>query len=89
MGIVYDLERWRTYEWESETRYYRAQIKQTLFGDWCVVCTWGGRNNRLGSGKTLYAASLDEAKEMVRAIAKRRQRRGYLPLPILGTSEIN
>lgn len=43
MGVAYDFNHWQIFEWESQTRYYRAEIKQTLFGDWCVVCTWGGR----------------------------------------------
>lgn len=80
MGVVYEFNHWRIYEWESETRYYRAEVKQTLFGDWCVFCAWGGRTNRLGNCKTVYVENPYEAEKIVGELAKRRQRRGYCPL---------
>ena len=80
MEVVYDLKRWQIYEWESATRYYRVEVKQTLFGDWCVVCSWGGRANRLGNNKTLYVENPGAAEKIVTMIAKRRERRGYIPL---------
>lgn len=79
-GITYDYDKWQTWEWESQTRYYCAQLQQDIFGHWCIVCCWGGRFNRLGNRKTLYIDNLDEVEQTIQQIAKRRESRGYRPL---------
>ena len=30
--ITYHFERWQSWAWESQTRYYCAQLQQDLFG---------------------------------------------------------
>ena len=76
-GIRYNFDGWQTWQWETEERFYRAQLRQDLLGDWCIFCCWGGRYNHLGSSQTLYLKSLDEADKTLKTIAKRRERRGY------------
>ena len=76
-GISYDVEQWQTWEWRSERRYYCVRLQQNLWGDWCLVCCWGGRYNRLGNCKTYYIEDMADADRQLQQIAKRRERRGY------------
>jgi len=84
--ITYDLHLWRTWRWESETRYYLVQLKQDLFGQWCLLCSWGGRLNRHGNSQTRYLNSREEADTILQSIGKRREGRGYLLKNLLDTS---
>lgn len=39
--------KWR---WESDTRWYEAELTNDLFGDWLIVRRWGGLfNDRFGT----------------------------------------
>ena len=76
-GVSYDIDQWQTWAWESDQRYYCVRLQQNLFGDWCLVCSWGGRFNRLGNSKTYEVADRVDAVRQLRRIDKRRQRRGY------------
>ena len=73
----YQFYLWLTYEWESDTRYYRAQLQQDLFGHWCIVCSWGGLHNRFGNSKTYYVEDMADADRKLQQIAKRRISHGY------------
>lgn len=32
--------------WETQTRWYEAQIVRDLFGTWTIVRAWGGKGSR-------------------------------------------
>jgi predicted DNA-binding WGR domain protein len=75
--MIYDTDLWQTWEWASETRYYCVHLQQDLFGDWHLLCCWGGLYNRLGNCKTLYLDSVEQAPTILQAIHQRREKRGY------------
>ena len=69
---------WR---WERETRYYEASIETNLFGEPEVFLRWGRRGSPMGNCKRVPAASIDEAKKILDAVARKRAKRGYVRKP--------
>ncbi len=86
--IPYDLDLWRKWQWESDTRYYIVQLKQDLFGQWCLFYSWGGRLNRHGHTKTRYLNSREEADTILQSIGKRREGRGYILREMLSVNDM-
>ncbi len=62
-------------------RYYQADLALDLFGDWTLVCCWGGLGSRRGGysvkGVRSYADGLDQIDEL----KQRRRQRGYVAVP--------
>lgn len=63
--------------WQSETRYYTAEVVQDLFGEWALLCSWGGLGGRRGSYRFSYMPSYQAAVAAIERLDKRRQQRGY------------
>ena len=80
--VDYELELWRSCHWENpdNERYYCAELMQDLFGDWLVRRTWGRKGTKLGRMIDSHAPCYDEAYQILVQIAKRRKRRGYIPI---------
>lgn len=74
----YDPQHWTRYHWQTDRRYYVAEIKQDLFGTWLCQCLWGALNSHRGSSKTFMADDYPAALAQLEAIAKRWHRRGYV-----------
>jgi predicted DNA-binding WGR domain protein len=73
-----DFDRWITESWQTDQRYYQADIMQDLFGTWLVKRSWGGLGSRRGNSKTTSATDHDHALKLLSEVAKRRQQRGYV-----------
>ncbi len=73
----YQLEQWQLKSWQSPTRWYSAELIQTLWGSWCVRQRWGGRSNARGNGQSVEVESYEEGVMVLEKTAKRRQQRGY------------
>ena len=63
--------------WESSTRYYVAELRQDLLGDWVVDTARGGRRSNLGATRTLFVKTAAEGTKVLAAIHKLRTRHGY------------
>lgn len=73
-------DRWINRRWQSESRYYTAEILQDLFGEWSLRASWGGLGSRRGNCKVTYMPDYLSAIAAMNQIAKRRQVRGYQPI---------
>ena len=61
----------------EKRRYYRAAIYQDLLGDWVLMCDWGALDSKLGGIKTELLTGLEDGKEKLALIAKRRKQHHY------------
>lgn len=61
----------------SPDRIYSVALERDLLGDWCVIQSWGGKNNNRGGGKIHQVASYEEGLALMRSIVRRRERHGY------------
>lgn len=61
-------------------RYYVISVERDLFGEACVVKTWG-RIGTKGRAKVTRYASERAAENAARSAVKRRRKRGYLVAP--------
>lgn len=77
---IYEPHGWLRLQWQTDSRYYIAEITQDLWGDWRVTRRWGGRSSKRGNSMTVPAASYADALEQMERIGKRRQQRGYQPV---------
>ncbi len=73
----YSPNRWQRYYWQTESRYYIAEVTQDLFGQWLLARRWGSRTSACGNEQRLPVASYEEALHLLKATSKRRQARGY------------
>lgn len=62
---------------QSPKRLYRAELTQGLLNDWTVIMSWSGRNSRRGGRLTKVVPDPEAGMEMLRAVVKARERRGY------------
>jgi predicted DNA-binding WGR domain protein len=64
--------------WENPLtrRYYQAAVQQNLFGDWEVMCIWGGIGSARGRQWVVPVDQQAADAELAR-IAARRAQRGY------------
>lgn len=71
-----------TLRWQSKAkrRYYTARLQRDLLGDLVLWCCWGGIGNRLGGVSIRPVADMDEAKEVLDALAVQRRRHHYVPV---------
>ena len=73
----YAPERWQRRRWETDSRFYVAEITQDLWGRWLLYRRWGSRKTARGNHQTLPAASYEDALALIEATAKRREQRDY------------
>jgi hypothetical protein len=63
----------------EKARYYQAELVQDLFGEWTLVCSWGGLGTALGGLSSTGVASLEDGLLKLEAVDKLRRQHGYLP----------
>lgn len=63
---------WR---WESEYRWYEAELVNDLFGDWLVVRRWGGLYSERHGTKTEVVPDLLTGVAQLHAIDRERHAR--------------
>jgi len=68
---------WQLKIWQSETRYYRAEIKQDIFGSWILERQWSGLWQKGGRSTIALLDSYEEGQSAMQAIQKKRQAHGY------------
>jgi hypothetical protein len=73
----YELARWRRRRWETDRRYYVAEVRQDLWGRWLLYRRWGSRTTARGNHQTLPADSYEEALALLAAPLGRGRQRGY------------
>lgn len=73
---------WQTRWHKGNQRFYQAQLVKDMLGDWCILCTWGSLNSRLGNHKTHVFSDKNEALVFVDALNEKRLKRGYTPTAI-------
>lgn len=73
----YEPHQWITKRWETDRRYYVAELGQDLFGGWLIKRSWGGRHTHRGSSMTIHAHDYAHALHLLDEVAKRRKARGY------------
>jgi len=63
--------------WVRGTQYYEAEARFDLFGQACVVVTYGGVDTARGRRFTMPCGDETGAEALFKAVARRRQARGY------------
>jgi predicted DNA-binding WGR domain protein len=66
----------------AKRRYYRVQIAPDLFGDLCLVRSWGSLDTARGNSKLEVLPRWQEAQRHLDKISKERARKGYQQIPI-------
>ena len=74
----YQVESWRRQDWQKDTRYYSAELRQNLFGQWVVLRRWGRVTALQGQSLEHPCESYEQGLEILSAIEKRRSQRGYI-----------
>lgn len=76
---MFDMENSLTQYWKNPTtrRYYRVQIAPDLFGELCLVRSWGSMDTARGNSKMELLRSWQEAQQHLSKISKERTRKGY------------
>lgn len=72
-----NFEHWVAASWQTDRRYYQADISQDLFGMWVLRRSWGGLGNSRGNSKTHAFAKYEDALKFFESLAKQRLHRGY------------
>lgn len=62
-------------------RYYHADLVLDLFGDWTLVCAWGGYGTLRGNHTITGVASYEEGLRKIEALGVYREKRGYIAVP--------
>ena len=73
----YFIHLWQLKIWHSNTRYYRAEIKQDIFGQWILECQWSGLWQKGGRNIIKVLSSYEEGQNAMKDIEKKRQAHGY------------
>lgn len=71
-----------TIRWESATRYYTAVLHMDLLSDWVLTIARGGKRNRLGRVEHKFVASREQGLAELKALDRKRTRRGYVRLTV-------
>jgi len=61
-------------------RYYQAELVTDLFGDWSLVCAWGGLGTPRGGYKVTGVTDYEDGLRKIDALDAHRQKRGYVPV---------
>jgi len=67
-----------SYRFSWQTRFYTAVLDRDMFGQWTVTRSWGSRRNGQGGGRVTVVESYEAGLLLLGAIARRRERLGYL-----------
>ncbi|WP_050453517.1 hypothetical protein [Candidatus Burkholderia verschuerenii] len=64
-----------TARWETNTRWYEAEIFCDLFGSWTVVRAWGGKGSRRHGGMIDVVQDEAAAVARIEVLSKEHSRR--------------
>lgn len=74
---TYSPECRERHSWQTDSRYYIAEVTQDLFGQWQLHRRWGSRSSARGGEQRLNAVSYEDAIRLLNITATRRKQRGY------------
>jgi len=63
------------------SRYYRIEVRPTLFYSWAVVQEWGRIGFAGGARRETWFETETEARQYGEQLARTKQRRGYVVVP--------
>ena len=72
-----DINSWKQWHWQSDTRHYSLLLTQNLFNEWIVIRKWRGKYTKIHGIKSSIIKSTHEAEEIFIQENKRRHARGY------------
>lgn len=80
---MYRLELWQRSIWQKDSRFYRLELCQDLFGNWIVQKTWGSAV-KLDYGRTnsIICPDYQTGLREYQKLQIRRQLRGYINLEL-------
>jgi hypothetical protein len=67
----------------EKARYYQAHLVKDLFGEWTLVCIWGGLGTAHGGYSSTGVVSHEEGLHRLEALDSLRRQHGYLPVDSL------
>ncbi len=67
---------------KNQQRFYRVEVVRDLLGDYVLIQSWGSLKNRLGRTKFEIIKNIEEGRDRISLIIKRRQQRQYEPFLI-------
>lgn len=66
---------------QNVNRFYSVEVALDLFGEACVMRSWGRIGARNGSSMTLRYADVSEARQSAARLIKSKRRKGYRTRP--------
>ncbi|NEP10259.1 MAG: WGR domain-containing protein [Symploca sp. SIO2C1] len=76
--LTYQVEQWKSARWQRDDRFYLCEVKEDLWSNWLVMRQWGGVSSGRWGAKETVCNSFAEAEALFDAVAKRREKRGYV-----------
>ena len=67
---------------KRQRRFYALGIRQTLFGDWCLIREWGRIGSAGGQTKVDYLCSKQAAEAAMKRLKTIKNKRGYATIPV-------
>ena len=65
------------YRWETDGKYYKANLYKDLFNDWILEKSWGSKFSRRGGEQLVFCTSHGDALDKIKTLNSLRKRRGY------------
>ena len=63
--------------WETESRYYTAELIYDLLCDWTIYCNWGGKYNKRRGGMSINCDSYRDGIIKLKNLDRIRKNRKY------------
>lgn len=67
---------------KKQRRFYELAVVRTLFGDWCLLRTWGRLGSRGGRDMAEYFDCRDHAVAAFSRMKGQKSHRGYSVIPV-------
>lgn len=67
---------------DASYRYYKLIMQKDLLGHHVITCIWGSLVSKLGNYKNYAFATIDEAKDFILQVQRKRLKRGYIEIGI-------
>ena len=75
---MYQLEKWQHSIWQKDTRFYRLELCQDIFGNWIIKCTWGSAIKLdFGRSNSTVCPDYETGLLLYKKQLSRRKKRGY------------
>lgn len=76
--MKYQIDKWLYSYWRKDTRFYRLELCQNLWGEWIVKRTWGSAVKLdYGRSTSTICPDYEAGLHLYEKQLSRRQKRGY------------